>query len=66
MVGETDCSIELMYSEFLIHLGYNFDGISCESCKAFFRRNALKIPVTISHNEKKTHGESLCVLSRVN
>ena len=23
-------------------LGYNFDFISCESCKAFFRRNALK------------------------
>ena len=23
-------------------LGYNFNGISCESCKAFFRRNALK------------------------
>lgn len=23
-------------------LGYNFDQITCESCKAFFRRNALK------------------------
>ncbi|CAF1616839.1 unnamed protein product [Didymodactylos carnosus] len=23
-------------------LGYNFDQISCESCKAFFRRNALR------------------------
>jgi hypothetical protein len=25
--------------------GYNFDIISCESCKAFFRRNAFKDPV---------------------
>ncbi|ESO86483.1 hypothetical protein LOTGIDRAFT_59139, partial [Lottia gigantea] len=23
-------------------LGYNFNAITCESCKAFFRRNALK------------------------
>ncbi|CAF1422614.1 unnamed protein product [Didymodactylos carnosus] len=23
-------------------IGYNFDQITCESCKAFFRRNALK------------------------
>jgi hypothetical protein len=26
-------------------LGYNFDAIACESCKAFFRRNALRPPV---------------------
>jgi hypothetical protein len=25
--------------------GYNFDVISCESCKSFFRRNALRTPV---------------------
>ncbi len=25
--------------------GYNFDTITCESCKAFFRRNALRIDV---------------------
>ena len=30
--------------------GYNFDAITCESCKAFFRRNALKTDV----NEKKS------------
>jgi len=28
-------------------LGYNFDAISCESCKAFFRRNAPKGLVSI-------------------
>ena len=33
-------------------LGYNFDAITCESCKAFFRRNALKTKMgapTVSH-----------------
>jgi len=29
-------------------LGYNFDAISCESCKAFFRRNAFKGVVSTS------------------
>ena len=28
-------------SAFFFCLGYNFDQITCESCKAFFRRNAL-------------------------
>lgn len=27
-------------------LGYNFNAITCESCKAFFRRNALKSDVS--------------------
>ena len=31
-------------------LGYNFDAITCESCKAFFRRNALKDPVGFVEN----------------
>ena len=30
-------------------LGYNFDAISCESCKAFFRRNAQKGVVRNTH-----------------
>lgn len=28
-------------------LGYNFSVITCESCKAFFRRNAVKDKVII-------------------
>jgi hypothetical protein len=30
--------------------GYNFDAITCESCKAFFRRNALKSDVCKKQN----------------
>ncbi|CAF1370680.1 unnamed protein product [Rotaria sordida] len=33
-------------------LGYNFDAITCESCKAFFRRNALKNPTTLQCRRK--------------
>ena len=34
-------------------LGYNFNAMTCESCKAFFRRNALKQQVcTILHQLK--------------
>ena len=29
-------------------LGYNFDAITCESCKAFFRRNATKAKVSVA------------------
>jgi hypothetical protein len=31
-------------------MGYNFDQITCESCKAFFRRNALNNAVSCSFN----------------
>jgi len=30
-------------------LGFNFDAITCESCKAFFRRNANKSKVHQNH-----------------
>ena len=32
--------------------GYNFDQITCESCKAFFRRNALSNTVSTPHVRK--------------
>jgi hypothetical protein len=39
-------TLSLTYFFFLINLGYNFDQITCESCKAFFRRNALNNAVS--------------------
>ncbi|CAF2251550.1 unnamed protein product [Rotaria magnacalcarata] len=39
--------------------GYNFDVISCESCKAFFRRNALRPP-----GKLKCHGHGHCEVNR--
>ncbi|UJR37040.1 hypothetical protein I4U23_029745 [Adineta vaga] len=33
-------------------LGYNFDAITCESCKAFFRRNGLKTPTSFQCRRK--------------
>jgi hypothetical protein len=30
--------------------GYNFDTITCESCKAFFRRNALRSDVCVNNH----------------
>ena len=31
-------------------IGYNFDAVSCESCKAFFRRNAPKGLVSVQRS----------------
>ncbi|CAF0987812.1 unnamed protein product [Rotaria sordida] len=38
--------------------GYNFDAISCESCKAFFRRNALR-----SLDKLKCRGNGCCTVT---
>ena len=34
-------------------LGYNFNAISCESCKAFFRRNAHKVRKLLYETRRK-------------
>ena len=36
-------------------IGYNFDAVSCESCKAFFRRNAPKGLVSIMYATLHRH-----------
>ncbi|CAG5129632.1 unnamed protein product, partial [Candidula unifasciata] len=38
-------------------LGYNFNAVSCESCKAFFRRNAHKGVCSILLNTRATYDE---------
>lgn len=52
------CSI----CEGLAH-GYNFDAITCESCKAFFRRNALKADVRTSARSRAHWHSSMSLLS---
>ena len=48
-------------------LSYNFDAISCESCKAFFRRNApkglvcLSLSVSVCLPVSLSHSLSLCL-----
>ena len=63
---KTSCVAVNQFDSFFVRTGYNFDAISCESCKAFFRRNALKIPVSISHAQSVTVIESIFSLCRVN
>ncbi len=41
--------------------GYNFDQISCESCKAFFRRNALKEMVRITYKSDHIYRCRSCI-----
>lgn len=42
-------------------LGYNFNAITCESCKAFFRRNALKDKV-INYFYLKVNGKVIAIV----
>ena len=41
-------------------LGFNFGAISCESCKAFFRRNAGKLKVLHQNHEKHISKNIFC------
>ncbi len=45
-------------------LGYNFNALTCESCKAFFRRNALKNKVRIDI-QRNTREERFFFLKRL-
>ena len=41
-------------------LGSNFNAITCESCKAFFRRNALKTKVSFTFISVSFHW-NICI-----
>ena len=44
-----------------IALGCNFNALTCESCKAFFRRNALKAKVSIAISYQARQYNFMCV-----
>ncbi len=46
-MGMNKFILKVFFQMIYIYLGYNFDQITCESCKAFFRRNALTNAVTL-------------------